>query len=195
MSEGPPDVARRYALALAHAFADAAGPAADGVDATALASFFERRFAREAARLPAEGREEFLSAVALELLGRMGAPGVRGSSLAELEDAFRRATLTVLDTIRHRIARARTRERARREGLDDADALPSPGNGPDVEALLRRELAGRLSPDELAVLHLATEGHPVDEIARRMEVSTRTIYRALRAIRECIEASRRADAG
>lgn len=193
MSDAPLGLARRYALALAHAFADAAAGSAEDVDVPALASYFERRFTREALRLPPDGREEFLSAVALEMLGRMGQPEARGASLAEGEAAFRQATRTVLDTIRHRIARTRTRER-RQEGLDDADTLASTRNGPDVEGLLRRELARRLSPEEMAVLYLATEGQPVDEIARRMNVSTRTIYRALGAIRASLQASRNEDA-
>jgi DNA-binding NarL/FixJ family response regulator len=193
VSGAPPGPTRRYALALAHAFADAAAGSADDVDVPALASYFERRFTREALRLPPDGREEFLSAVALEMLGRIGQPEARGASLAAGEAAFRHATRTVLDTIRHRIARTRTRER-RQEGLDDADTLTSTRNGPDVEGLLRRELASRLSAEEMAVLYLATEGQPVGEIARRMSVSTRTIYRALGAIRASLQASRNEDA-
>lgn len=193
MTATPPGIAQRYAFALAHAFARSAGPAASEVDISALATFFEQQFTREALRLPADGRDEFLSAVALEMLGRMGQAGSGGASLPELEDAFKRATLTVLDTIRHRIARARARDRMREGGLDDAETLPRAASGPDLEGLLRRELAGRLSADEMTVLYLVTQGRPVEEIARRMNVSRRTIYRALGAIRASLEASRRED--
>lgn len=196
MTEPAVDVAQRYALAIAHAFAESAGAAANGVDVAALASFFRDRFNRAAQRLPPEGRDEFLSAVALELLGRIGRAEERHElSLAELEESFRRATLTVLDTIRHRISRARARDRLREQGLQEADAPHPATTGPDLEGLLRRELASRLSPEELAVLHLMVQGRPIDEIAKQMDVSRRTIYRALGAIRASLEEARREDAG
>lgn len=71
----------------------------------------------------------------------------------------------------------------------------SAATGPDLEGMLHRELASRLSAEEMAVLYLVTQGQPVDEVAKRMEVSRRTIYRALQAIRASLEASRRDDAG
>lgn len=193
MSQPSRAVARGYGLALARAFADSAGPASNGLDVPALAAFFDERFAREAARLPPEGRDEFLSAVGLEMLDRMG-QGAADRSPAALEASFKRAVRTVLDTVRHRMARARTRDRLREEGLDDAETPHPATRGPELEGLLRRELIRRLSPDEMAVLYLVTEGQPLDEIARRMNVSRRTIYRALAAIRASLEESRREDA-
>jgi DNA-binding CsgD family transcriptional regulator len=196
VSQRSAELARRYALALAHAFAESAGTVGSDDDFAALASVFEDRFQREAQRLPRDGRDEFLSAVALELLDRIGRGEVpRDRSPAGLEASFRRATLTVLGTIRQRIARDRARDRIRDQGLQDADDSHPAGIGPDLEGLVRRELAGRLSPEEMTVLYLATEGQPVDEIAKQMDVSRRTIYRALQAIRASLEESRREDAG
>lgn len=187
MNDVPADVIRAYAGAIAHVFAQSAGITAENVDIQSLADFFEDRFRREASRLPPEGRDELLSAVALELLERMGRTERQGgSSLPQLEDSFRRATRTVLDTIRHRIARARLRER----GLQDARARQPAANDPNLEGLLRRELAATLSPGEMTVLYLVTEGLPVDAIAKRMDISRRTVYRALGAIRASLEASR-----
>lgn len=196
MSERSGSVAQRYAVALAHAFAESAGTGPTETDVATLASFFQDRFAREARRLPPDGRDEFLSVVTLELLDRMGRGDVqRDLTPAGLEGAFRQATLNVLDTIRHRIARERARDRLREQGLQDTDGPHAAATGPELEGLLHRELASRLSPEEMAVLYLVTQGQPVDEIAKRMDVSRRTIYRALHAIRASLEASRQEDAG
>ncbi len=185
MSPEHQPIVQQYARALAQAFARSAGADTDPADVEALAAFLADRFDRAARRLPPEGRDEFLSAVALEFLDRAGRPdGPRSRTTAELEDAFQRATITVLDTIRHRMARAL---RAAREA-----EVPHPTtDGPAGDVLLRRELATRLSPEAMAVLYLVMQGQPVDDIAAQLDVSQRTIYRALRAIRTSLDAGRR----
>lgn len=195
MTGSPVDAASGYALALASAFVASAGKEAKSteVDIDALAIFFQRQFTREALRIPHDGREEFLSAVALELLSRINEGNLSGS-LPELEAAFKRATLTVLDTVRHRIMRAQTRGRFREHALEQLDVESYPASqGPDLERLLHRELSDRLSADTATVLYYVTQGYDTDDIAKQMNVSKRTIYRALQAIRRILEESRRED--
>jgi hypothetical protein len=183
----------KYAAALAQAYAEAAGREATDVPVSieALKQFFATRFKREAYRLPPDGREEFLSAVAYELLARLERAEVRaGGSAAELEESFRRATLTVLDTVRHRIMRAQVRTRLREYELESTDTLQRGSLAPDLDGVLQRDLIAMLSPDDAIVLYLVTQGMQVDAISKQMNVSKRTIYRALRTIRELLEEHR-----
>jgi hypothetical protein len=190
MSDQSGPVGEGYARALVSAFVHAVGGEEEwaGIATEALASFFTQQFSREASRLPADGREEYLSAVALEFLTRIQSGNFqsRPSSVVEVERLFRRAAVTVLDTVRHRIMRARIRFQAREQDLLDSDSLNEARRGPDFEGLLTAELTRTLSPSEMAVLYLVVEGHNIDEVAEKMSVSSRTIYRALREIKKVL---------
>jgi DNA-directed RNA polymerase specialized sigma24 family protein len=126
---------------------------------------------RHGGRWPRE--DDFVSLVAAEMADRLH--GLTAGPLPPF--------LTMLDrvagAVRHRIARA-ARRRITHPPTEALNQIPSPEVGSRSVA---EELATELSLEEQTVLTLFLEGVPVEQVARKLNVSMRTVYRRLAEIK------------
>lgn len=143
-----------------------------------LTSLFQKALLPHARRLPPDGRDEFVSAVVLELLefeNRSLANGsgpvlALGGSRAT-EEADRAG-----DRVRHRILR----QAHRRFGSLSLNQEPVASTLADDTEALVKDLSSALSHEEAIMLQKSLEGWTIKEIAQDLGWKPRAVY-ALRA--------------
>lgn len=128
-----------------------------------------------ARRLPRE--EDFVSLVAEEMAKRVGGKSDRQgtSALPPFLTLLDRSA----DAVRHRIVRE-----ARRHPAPMLDEVPARDS---IPARLSKLLGAELSPEENLVVQTLLSGNKPDEIARRLGVSLRTVYRRIEQVRQRLE--------
>ncbi len=139
-------------------------------------------FRRELVRLPPDGREEFLSAVALELLQWLQGQSSKRNEFVDNRPIILQAIIRrIADTVRHRISRAIHRRKT--STLDDRFVTSNPD---ELNAATLTSEFKNLDPRETEILALLTAGKSIDEIANATGVGSRTIYRALHSIHHSV---------
>ena len=71
-----------------------------------------------------------------------------------MERAVRRAILTTINSVRHRIARGEERGRSRQRFIENAERLEAPSSGPDETEFVLREMTAHLEPEETSIRYL-----------------------------------------
>jgi DNA-binding CsgD family transcriptional regulator len=136
---------------------------------------------RHGSRWP--GEDDFVSLVAMEMADRLGAPA------AEPSLPFLTMLERVADAVRHRIARA-FRKRMAHPPVEMLDQMAAPAAPPEVVlCAIADELIAGLSLEEQTVLKLFLDGVPVDQVARQLNVSLRTVYRRLEEVKRRLSQS------
>ena len=127
---------------------------------------------RHAARLPRG--EDFVSLAAAEMADRLR----RESTDAEPLPPFLTLLDRSADAVRHRIVRAARKRPVPTSRLEDVPARPDFLEGlPDA-------LTTGLSPEEHLVVQALLCGNKPDEVARRLGISLRTVYRRIEKIKQ-----------
>jgi DNA-directed RNA polymerase specialized sigma24 family protein len=130
--------------------------------------------------------EDFVSLVTTEMVDRLQARADNPTPMGEL-DSFRKMLDRSADAVRHRIVReARKRMNISSGESIDQVASPEEHRRDMISRSLADGLAARLRLEEQTVLSLFLDGVPIDQVARDLNVSVRTIYRRLEGIRQQI---------
>jgi DNA-binding CsgD family transcriptional regulator len=69
-----------------------------------------------------------------------------------------------------------------------AEILEAPSSGPDETEFVLLEMTAHLEPEETSILYLTVQGLTPPEIAQKLDISTRTVYRVREKLREILEA-------
>lgn len=104
--------------------------------------------------------------------------------LPEGQDLWRLLVVIALNKVRSRVRYAAAKKRAV-EGGEEAESVGRSADPCGVIDL--RDALERLKPAERELVELRAAGHGVDEIARRVGRSKRTVERQLRACRESLD--------
>jgi DNA-binding CsgD family transcriptional regulator len=126
------------------------------------------------------GEEDFVSLVTLEMVERL-------KKEKDQAPPFLTMVEQAADTVRHRITRAAQRQI---QPSPEATANLRAPSSEDID-LVATEIAAELSLEEQTVLSLVLDGVAINEIADRLKVSLRTVYRRLEGIRDRIEARKK----
>jgi DNA-directed RNA polymerase specialized sigma24 family protein len=136
---------------------------------------------RHGSRWP--GEEDFVPLVATEMAERLH-DAQCGNQGAQPISSFLDMLERVADTVRHRIARA-ARKRMSRPSTDVLEQVAARVD-PREEALraLAEELAVTFTIEEQTVLSLYLAGESIQQIAKDLKLSARTVYRRLEEIKQ-----------
>jgi DNA-directed RNA polymerase specialized sigma24 family protein len=131
------------------------------------------------------GEDEFVSLMASEAAERLNSLDV------DTKESFLRILDKAADAARHRVLREARRWQA---NLPDPAQIPAP---PDTDAAkirqIKAELLEGLSLEEHLIIEQLLVGESVVELAQRLGVSRRTLYRRLAQIRQRIKGARKED--
>ena len=129
--------------------------------------------------------EDFVSIVVAEVADRLKTFSA-GSLPQSPFDPFLKTLDQAADAVRHRIIRE-ARKRTQHPPSEVFDHIAASASKREtLMQVIADELSASLSNEEQAVLTLVLDGVPVDQVAKDLHVSIRTVYRRLQEIRQRI---------
>lgn len=126
--------------------------------------------------------DDFVSEIAATLAERLT------SDAAKSDTPFLELLDQAADAVRHRIAREAKKSVAY-SSTDVLDELPSRERSFHEVAALAKELFSELNLEEHTVLAMHFDGVPIEQAARTLNVSARTVYRLLAGIKSRLTSS------